>query len=155
MTRRAIMSICTSKTPARKTLLVARRHLGASMIEILVSVLLVSVGLLGIAGLSGATFGYNKASQVRLTGIALANDLADRARVNIYGYDLRAYDIELSDVPSTTPVVVPDANLDLSPADLANATAVANGLAAADVDEFLRNVSNGGGESAQRTHTRP
>jgi type IV pilus assembly protein PilV len=143
MTRSAFMNTSMSNSAARRPLLPSRpRQKGASMIEVLVSILLVSVGLLGIAGLSGATFSYNKASQMRLTGIALANDLADRARVNVYGYDLGAYDIDLSDTPASTPVTVPDANLDLDPSILADATTAANGLAAADVDQFLRNVSN-------------
>jgi type IV pilus assembly protein PilV len=116
------------------------REAGATMIEVLVSILLVSVGLLGIAGLSGATFGYNKASQLRLTGIALVNDLADRARVNVHGYDRGAYDIELGDDYATTAVTVPDANLDLDPSVVANANAAADALAAADVDQFLRTV---------------
>ena len=142
MTRGVFMNITISKTRARKTLLDARRHQGASMIEVLVSILLVSVGLLGIAGLSGATFSYNKASQMRLTGIALVNDFADRARVNVYGYDLGAYDIALGDSFGGTAVTVPDANLNLDPAILAEATTAANGLAASDVDQFLRSVRN-------------
>jgi type IV pilus assembly protein PilV len=110
------------------------------MIEVLVSILLVSVGLLGIAGLAGATFGYNKVSQLRLTGIALANDLADRARVNVYGYDLGGYSAALDDDFASTPVIVPDSNLALDPRDATSAAAVANALAAADKDQFLRSV---------------
>lgn len=118
------------------------RETGASMIEVLVAILVVSVGLLGIAGLSGATFSYNKTSQMRLTGIALANDFADRARVNVYGYDLGGYDITLATNFAGTPVEVDDANLDLDPAVLADATTAANALAASDVDQFLRSVRN-------------
>lgn len=118
------------------------RQRGASMIEVLVAILLVSVGLLGIAGLSGATFSYNKASQMRLTGIALVNDLADRARVNVYGYDRGGYDIDLSKDFESTAVVVPDANLDLDPSDTVDAATAADALAAADVDQFLRSVRN-------------
>ncbi|WP_171019878.1 hypothetical protein [Hydrogenophaga sp. 2FB] len=71
------------------------------MIEILVALLLVSFGLLGIGGLTAATFGYNKAAQLRLTGLSLVNDYADRARLNIYGYDLGQYAIALSDEAPT------------------------------------------------------
>lgn len=116
------------------------REAGASMIEVLVSILLVSVGLLGIAGLSGATLGYNKTSQMRLTGIALVNDLADRARVNVHGYDRGAYDIALGDDYAGTPVTIPVTNLDLDPSVVANADAAADALAAADIDQFLRAV---------------
>ena len=137
------MNISMRPSTTRKRPQPTRRRIqGASMIEVLVAVLLVSVGLLGIAGLSGATFNYNKVSQMRLTGIALANDLADRARVNVYGYDLGAYDIAIGDDFAGTAVTVPDANLDLDPSVLAQATAAANALAASDVDLFLRNVRN-------------
>ena len=136
------MTITMPQTAARRTVLSARRHKGASMIEVLVSVLLVSVGLLGIAGLSGATFSYNKASQMRLTGIALSNDFADRARINVYGYDRGRYDIDLADDVGGTAVTVPAINLVLDPSVPGNAITAADGLAAADVDQFLRNVRN-------------
>ena len=113
---------------------------GASLIEVLVAILLVSVGLLGIAGLSGATFNYNKVSQLRLTGIALVNDFADRARVNVYGYDRGGYSVALADNFAATAVSVPSSNLDLDPSVPANGIAVADALAAADVDQFLRSV---------------
>lgn len=112
------------------------------MIEVLVSILLISIGLLGIAGLSGATFSYNKASQIRLTGLALVNDYADRARVNVYGFDSGAYDISLSDDFQSTPATVPDANLDRDPSNEVEALAVASALAAVDIDQFLRTVRN-------------
>lgn len=119
-----------------------RREAGSSMIEVLVAVMLVSIGLLGIAGLSGATFNYNKTSQVRLTAMALVNDYADRARINIYGYDRGGYSIALPTNFAGTPVTVPAANLNLDPAIAANAITIADNLAAADVDQFLRNVRN-------------
>lgn len=117
------------------------RQSGASLIEVLVAILLVSVGLLGIAGLSGATFSYNKVSQLRLTGITLVNDFADRARINVYGYDRGGYAIALSDTFATNPVTVPASNLTLDPSIAANAITVADALAAADVDQFLRSIS--------------
>lgn len=130
----------------------SRRELGASMIEVLVSILLVSIGLLGIAGLSSATFNYNKVAQMRLTGVALVNDFADRARINVYGYDLGAYDIDLSDDFSVLAeseneedvvAAVAAANIELldpDPSSAENALTAANSLANADVDQFLRSV---------------
>ena len=119
-----------------------RRETGSSMIEVLVAVMLVSIGLLGIAGLSGATFNYNKTSQVRLTAMALVNDYADRARLNIYGYDRGGYSVALPTNYAGTAVTVPAANLNLDPSNAANAMTIADNLAAADVDQFLRNVRN-------------
>lgn len=74
-----------------------RKQQGATLIEVLVSLLIISLGLLGIGGLAASTFSYNKAAQLRLTGAALASDYADRARLNIFGYDLGDYDIAYDD----------------------------------------------------------
>ncbi|MGM9428375.1 type IV pilus modification protein PilV [Hydrogenophaga sp. MI9] len=117
-----------------------QRQQGASMIEVLVAVLLVSIGLLGIAGLSGATFSYNKTSQVRLTGMALVNDFADRARLNVAGYDRGGYSIALGDNYQSSPVTVAASNLGLDPSVAVNGNKIADDLAAADVDQFLRSV---------------
>lgn len=81
---------------------------GASMVEVLVALLIVSLGLLGIGGLSAATFGYNKTAQLRLTGLGLVNDYADRARLNIYGYDLGNYNLALADAIPDEPAPAPD-----------------------------------------------
>lgn len=75
-----------------------RQQRGATLVEVLVSLLIVSLGLLGIGGLAAATFSYNKAAQLRLTGSALASDYADRARLNVFGYDQGNYAIAYDDV---------------------------------------------------------
>lgn len=86
-----------------------RRQRGAGMLEVLVSILIISFGLLGVAGLTAATFSYNKTAQIRLVGLALVNDYADRARINVYGYDLDEYSIEAGDaVPTITGDPDPD-----------------------------------------------
>ena len=116
----------------------SRREAGSSLIEVLVAILLVSVGLLGIAGLSGATFGYNKVSQLRLTGQALVNDYSDRARVNIYGFDLNDYDIALAD--SLPADITPDPDLDTKVE--ANALKAAQDVAQFDRRAFMTSVAN-------------
>lgn len=116
----------------------SQREAGSSLIEVLVAILLVSVGLLGIAGLSGATFGYNKVSQLRLTGQALVNDYADRARVNIYGFDLNGYNIALAD---TLPAAItPDPDLDTKVE--ANAATAAQNVAQFDRRAFMTSVAD-------------
>jgi type IV pilus assembly protein PilV len=112
---------------------------GSSLLEVLVAILLVSVGLLGIAGLSGATFGYNKTAQIRLVGLALVNDYADRARVNIYGYDRGGYNLTLAaTAPTGTPSYAPDA---LTNTD-AGAQAAADNVATFDRQDFLNAVAS-------------
>lgn len=100
------------------------------------SLLIISLGLLGIAGLAASTFSYNKTAQLRLTGAALASDYADRARLNVFGYDQGNYNIAYADE-------VDDAALD--PNDLAideatDATA-ATAVAAFDRNDFMQTVA--------------
>ena len=110
----------------------ASRVGGFSLIEVLVALLLISVGLLGIAGLAGSTLSYNKASQFRLTGMSLANNYADHARLNLYGYDLGKYDIDLDDSVPT----IPEAALGQTDAKTA-----AENMATTDVAEFMALVA--------------
>jgi type IV pilus assembly protein PilV len=109
------------------------RETGATLIEVLVAVLLITVGLLGMAGMAGATFGYNKTAQLRMTGQALANDYAERARMNIAGFDHGKYTI----TASTTKPSKPTLN-----AAQTNDTTAADEMATSDMFDFFTNVAN-------------
>ncbi|MGN6526132.1 MAG: type IV pilus modification protein PilV [Burkholderiaceae bacterium] len=65
----------------------ARAHpaRGFSMIEVLVSMFIVSMGVLAVAGLIQAAARYGKTSEERTTATLLANDIADRIRANPAG----------------------------------------------------------------------
>ena len=62
-----------------------RRVRGASLIEVLVSILLAAIGLLALAGSNVASIRYSKMSQYRGTATVLAADLAERMRANQAG----------------------------------------------------------------------
>lgn len=55
---------------------------GASLIEVLVSIVIASVGLLALAGVNAASMRYTKMSQYRATASQLANDMGERMRAN-------------------------------------------------------------------------
>lgn len=110
-----------------------RRQRGAGMLEVLVSILIISFGLLGVAGLTAATFSYNKTAQIRLVGLALVNDYADRARINVYGYDLDEYSIGATD---TAPTITSDPD-----PDEANQKTAAEAVAANDRAYFMNAVA--------------
>jgi len=59
-----------------------RRMAGASMIEVLVSIVLASFALLALAGVNAASVRYTKMSQYRATAAQLANDMGERIRAN-------------------------------------------------------------------------
>ncbi|MEO7105861.1 MAG: type IV pilus modification protein PilV, partial [Rhodoferax sp.] len=58
---------------------------GASLLEVLISVLLSAIGLLALAGANVASIRYSKMSQYRGTATMLAADLAERMRANPLG----------------------------------------------------------------------
>ncbi len=58
---------------------------GFSLIEILVTLLLVTVGILGMVALQGRTLSYTQDSVQRNTAAALANDLMEMIRANPAG----------------------------------------------------------------------
>lgn len=91
--------------PARPT---AAR--GLALIEVLVALLLVSLGLLAMARLTGRSVSQQKAAQLALTATTLAHDHAERARLNLYGFDLGGYDLTADDTLAAPPPLDPDAD---------------------------------------------
>lgn len=55
---------------------------GASLIEVLVSIVIASIGLLALAGVNATSMRYTKMSQYRATATQLANDMGERMRAN-------------------------------------------------------------------------
>ncbi|MFC3853855.1 type IV pilus modification protein PilV [Salinispirillum marinum] len=59
-----------------------RRASGVSLIEVLVAILVLSIGLLGVAALMGNALQFNQGAQARTQAVLLASDIVERARVN-------------------------------------------------------------------------
>ncbi|HEX5651163.1 MAG TPA: type IV pilus modification protein PilV [Steroidobacteraceae bacterium] len=61
-----------------------RRYKGAgfTLVEVLIALIVLSIGLLGIAAMYVETLRANRSALVRTQAIALASDLADRIRSN-------------------------------------------------------------------------
>jgi type IV pilus assembly protein PilV len=55
---------------------------GVSLIEVLVSVVIASIGLLALAGVNATSIRYTKMSQYRAIATQLANDMGERMRAN-------------------------------------------------------------------------
>lgn len=69
-----------------------KNQAGFTLVEVLVSALLLSIGLVGLAGLQAASLINNQNSFLRSQVSALAYDLADRMRSNVAGASANAYD---------------------------------------------------------------
>lgn len=69
-----------------------QRQSGFTLVEVLVAALLLSIGLVGLAGLQAAALANNQSSFMRSQVTALAYDLADRMRANVVGANANGYD---------------------------------------------------------------
>ncbi|HKI75223.1 MAG TPA: type IV pilus modification protein PilV [Pseudomonadales bacterium] len=65
------------------TKMAARRNAqGFTLIELLVAVVIMAIGILGVAGLQVVSLQQNRSALFRSEAVQLANDLIDRIRVN-------------------------------------------------------------------------
>jgi len=62
-----------------------KRQRGTTLLEVLVSVLVLSIGLLGVAGLQTYGLRYNQSAYLRSQATILAYDMVDRMRSNSNG----------------------------------------------------------------------
>jgi len=76
----------------QKPLLKIRRQAGFTLIEVLVTMLVLSIGLLGLAGLQAYGLGANREAYLRSQATVLAYDMADRMRANREGINNLYYD---------------------------------------------------------------
>ncbi len=82
-----------TKTPLKSFSLSARaRQAGFSLIEVLVSALILAIGLVGVAGLQAMALVNNQGAYTRSQATTLAYDLADRMRSNVNAANAGHYD---------------------------------------------------------------
>ena len=72
-----------------------RRVAGVTLIELLVTLVIVAVGVLGVAGLQATSLQLTRDVNFKLTAVQLANDIFDRIRVNRD----QSYALAITDVP--------------------------------------------------------
>jgi type IV pilus assembly protein PilV len=82
------------------------RTTGFTIIEVLVAVLVLAIGLLGIAGLQAAGLRNNQSAYQRTQATILAYDIVDRMRVNrtLAEDGPNPYQINFADSPAVPPV---------------------------------------------------
>lgn len=87
-------------TMRRKGGIDRNRAAGLTLVEILITLLVISVGLLGVAGLHSFSMRNNFDALMRSHASALASEIADRMRVNrdlVYTGGASDYNVALSD----------------------------------------------------------
>ncbi|MFC6284001.1 MULTISPECIES: type IV pilus modification protein PilV [Polaromonas] len=80
---------------------------GASLLEVLIAIVIMSFGLLAMGGLTAASIQYGKMAQFQTVGVQLASDYADRMRANADGFMASAYDKTAVYSSVTTAITVP------------------------------------------------
>lgn len=82
------MRVITGDFAVRRRTKVRQRTLefGVSLIEVLIAIVIASIGLLALAGVNASSIRYAKMSQYRGTATMLANDIAERMRANSLGF---------------------------------------------------------------------
>lgn len=84
---------------------------GLSLIEVLVTLLITSVGLLGLAAMQARSLQFNHGAYLRSQANILAYDMADRMRLNKDDARANLYNISLSSgTPSAVSIVSTDQN---------------------------------------------
>lgn len=76
-----------------------RKETGATLIEVLVAMVVLAIGLLGLAGLQATSVQSNHSAYYRSQATILASDLADRMRANRTEALTNAY---LTDFPTSS-----------------------------------------------------
>lgn len=79
-----------------------QRQRGVTLVEILITVVITSIGLLGVAGLHLTSLRAGQGAHVRSQATALAADIIDRMRANPERADAGEYNIAMTDNPPTT-----------------------------------------------------
>ena len=100
------------------------KNRGATLIEVLVAIFLLTVGLLAMAALTVSATGYNKLSQLRGTATMLANDYAEQGRANLRAFDVGFYAITAT--PAQPSDSLPDVSSSYAAGGLSAAKMVAN-----------------------------
>ena len=90
----------------RNSLAIDRRQSGTTLLEVLITVVLVSVGLLGLAGLQLATVQNTNSAGERFEATTLAQDILERMRANRLRALNGEYDLAMLDDPAGDDLVV-------------------------------------------------
>jgi type IV pilus assembly protein PilV len=85
-----------------KSFIQKQRQSGFSLLEVLIALLILSIGLLGLAALQTTGLRSNQMASMRTRATEVAYDITDRMRANPAGVAANEYVIALTDAPVDT-----------------------------------------------------
>lgn len=125
----------------RPQLAISNTQRGVSLIEVLITLLILSVGLIGLAGLQMVSIQANKSAYYRSQATLLAYDIADRMRANQVQANTDVYFLNYPASSTAHEVSGDQANKDLSAWLNTLAQTLPDGTAAISRDERLLSIS--------------
>ena len=90
---------------------IKRLQHGVALLEVMISVLILAVGLLGLAQLQILTLKYNESAYLRSQASTLAANILDRMRANQLATQAGNYNFALSDTPPVSPSLLADIDI--------------------------------------------
>ena len=109
-----------------------RTQQGIGLIEVLISMLIFLVGVLGVAGLQGQAIRVTHDSLQRSQAVWMANEIAERMKVNTGGLDSDTYQTQATSASADI-----TAYCGAPPASCIGSTCSANQMAAYDVYDLM------------------
>jgi type IV pilus assembly protein PilV len=85
-----------------------QRQQGFTLLEVLIALLVLSIGLLGLAALQTTSLRSNQMASMRTTATQLAYDISDRMRANPAGVAAGEYALAGGTVPTGTSIAATD-----------------------------------------------
>ena len=117
-----------------------KQQQGFSLIEVLVSIVLLSFGLLGMAGLFNYAISSNKNASSRMAASILASDFAELVRANPDGFALGRYNRLITSYVPTASQVNPISTTLCSFPNCTSSNVATTSLADLDVAMFINRV---------------
>lgn len=136
-------------TPRNQTIVSKTADHGFTLLEVLVALLVLSIGLLGLAALQTLGLKFNQQSYQRTQAIFQAYDIIDRIRANTTGKAAGNYDsVAAGSVPAitvdcetTSCTTAQLATYDINKWNTANATLLTNGKGEISTSGNLRTIT--------------
>jgi type IV pilus assembly protein PilV len=97
-----------SKFPATRLITPPSRQHGTSLLEVLITILVIAFGLLGLAGLQATSLKNNNTAYYRSQATMAVYDVVDRMRANRPAALLGNYNIAIGSTPSGSSVASTD-----------------------------------------------
>ncbi len=115
---RRIDSIITTPPRVREAARLQRQQ-GFTLVEVLIAVVVLSLGMLGLVGLQMTATRSNQSAYHRTQAALLAQDALERIRINADEAKIAGYDIAFADAPPAAPNCIDDSQ-DCNPTALRN-----------------------------------